>query len=249
MEEKSNHLKSILNSIAIVLVVPLFIFASQTSSLAVQPSVAAGHSHTVGLKSDGTVVAVGYNGAGQCNLFDWNLMVKDKNPKAEIIGTWSNGIWYWDEAASKWIQMAHSTPDGDITAGDFTGDGIADVASCWVSGLWYQDGATLDWAKVSDSAPTQVTAGDVTGDGQAEIIGTWSNGIWYWDEAVSKWIQMARSTPDGDITAGDFTGDGKADVVSCWSNGLWYQDGSTLGWTKISDSAPNQVTAGDVTGG
>jgi alpha-tubulin suppressor-like RCC1 family protein len=33
--------------------------------------VAAGGYYTVGLKSDGTVVAVGYNGDGQCNVGDW----------------------------------------------------------------------------------------------------------------------------------------------------------------------------------
>ena len=78
---------------------------------------------------------------------------------AEIIGTWSNGIWYWDESETKWTKMAASTPTGDIAAGDFTGDGKADVASCWSNGLWYQDGDTLDWTKVSNTAPTQVTAG------------------------------------------------------------------------------------------
>jgi len=36
--------------------------------------VAAGAYHTVGLKADGTVVAMGYNDYGQCNLFDWNLL-------------------------------------------------------------------------------------------------------------------------------------------------------------------------------
>jgi len=87
-----------------------------------------------------------------------------QNPMAEIIGTWRNGIWYWDESESKWTKMAASAPTGDIAAGDFTGDGKADVASCWSNGLWYQDGATLDWKKVTDKAPTQVTAGDVTGD-------------------------------------------------------------------------------------
>jgi alpha-tubulin suppressor-like RCC1 family protein len=33
--------------------------------------VAAGSSHTVGLRSDGTVVAVGYNGDDRCSVGDW----------------------------------------------------------------------------------------------------------------------------------------------------------------------------------
>ena len=85
------------------------------------------------------------------------------NPE-EIIGTWSNGIWYWDVAASEWTRMSASNPTGEIAAGDFTGDGKADVASIWGNGLWYQDGATLDWTKVSNTSPTRLTAGDVTGD-------------------------------------------------------------------------------------
>jgi alpha-tubulin suppressor-like RCC1 family protein len=35
--------------------------------------VATGHYHTVGLKSDNTVVAVGLNTDGQCNVDEWNL--------------------------------------------------------------------------------------------------------------------------------------------------------------------------------
>jgi alpha-tubulin suppressor-like RCC1 family protein len=37
--------------------------------------VAAGSYHTVGLKSDGTVVAVGDNFHGQCNVRGWMLIV------------------------------------------------------------------------------------------------------------------------------------------------------------------------------
>jgi len=33
--------------------------------------VTAGNSHTVGLKADGTVVAVGHNDQGQCNTGSW----------------------------------------------------------------------------------------------------------------------------------------------------------------------------------
>jgi hypothetical protein len=84
---------------------------------------------------------------------------------AEITGTWAEGIWYWDAAASKWTQMTSYATTGDIASGDFTGDGKADVASCWdADGLWYQNGATLGWTKVADSAPDSVTCGDVTGN-------------------------------------------------------------------------------------
>jgi hypothetical protein len=81
----------------------------------------------------------------------------------EIIGTWDNGIWYFDVAASKWTQMTPFATTGNIAAGDFTGDGKADVASIWSDGLWYQDGATLAWTKIDNSPPFRVTAGDVTG--------------------------------------------------------------------------------------
>jgi hypothetical protein len=79
--------------------------------------------------------------------------------------------------------MTASKTTGDIAAGDFTGDGLADVASIWSSGIWYQDGATLEWTQVESSIPDFLTAGDVTGDGRAEIIGTFGDGIgtWYWD--------------------------------------------------------------------
>jgi hypothetical protein len=75
-------------------------------------------------------------------------LAKAATRRAEIIGNWSNGIWYWDVSASQWTRMTPNNPDGDIAAGDFTGDGTADVASSWTSGLWYQDGATLAWTKV-----------------------------------------------------------------------------------------------------
>jgi hypothetical protein len=91
----------------------------------------------------------------------------DVNPNltnAEIIGNWDDGIRYWDVIESKWTQMTADVTTGDIAAGDFNGDGKADVASSWADfGLWYQDGATLDWTKIDDSPPFRVTAGDVTG--------------------------------------------------------------------------------------
>ena len=38
--------------------------------------VAAGSGHTVGLKADGTVVAMGDNGDGQCNVGNWTDIIQ-----------------------------------------------------------------------------------------------------------------------------------------------------------------------------
>ena len=169
----------------------------------------------------------------------------------EIVGTWRNGIWFWDNASSLWARMHSSVPSGAIAAGDFSGDGRADVASIWGTGLWYQDGATLGWTRVCQEPPDRIAAGDITGDGQDEIIGCggdWGSGVWYRDVFKGTWHRPWNDTPDGAIAAGDVTGDGKTDIISCWSDGLWYQDGATLGRTKVYDTAPYKVTAGDVTG-
>jgi len=91
MKEKSNRLKSILNTIAIALVVPLLILTSQTSSLAVQPHVAAGGLHTVGVKSDGTVVAVGWNEFGQINVGSWTDIVQVAAFNLHTVGVKSDG--------------------------------------------------------------------------------------------------------------------------------------------------------------
>jgi hypothetical protein len=140
------------------------------------------------------------------DIFDLKEYDTVTTTRAEIIGTWSDGIWYWDAAASDWTRMTSSTPTGDIAAGDFTGDGKADVASIWGNGLWYQDGATSDWTKIAGTAPDSLAAGDVTGDGLSEIIGTWSSGLWYWDGATFDWTKVSDSVPT-QVTAGDITGD------------------------------------------
>ena len=183
-----------------------------------------------------------------CRQFQTLNVTFNTPVRAEIIGTWDSGIWYYNVATSHWTKMYSSAPSGPIAVGDVTVDGKADVISCWPSGLWYQNGATLGWTKVFDIAPNKVAAGDITGDGRAEIIGTWSSGIWYYNVATSNWTRMYSYAPSGPIAVGDVTGDGKADVISCWSSGLWYQNGATLGWTKVFDIAPNKVAAGDITG-
>jgi alpha-tubulin suppressor-like RCC1 family protein len=55
------------------------------------PMVAAGVWHTVGLKADGTVVAVGYNEYGQCDVGDWTDIVQVAGGGYHTVGLKSDG--------------------------------------------------------------------------------------------------------------------------------------------------------------
>jgi len=56
-----------------VVIIACLVLALCSSAHAFPHGVAAGEFHAVGLKSDGTVVAVGYNGEGQLNVGTWKL--------------------------------------------------------------------------------------------------------------------------------------------------------------------------------
>jgi alpha-tubulin suppressor-like RCC1 family protein len=68
---------SVINSPRVVLALALIaslgaaILPASPVKATTAPMVAAGNYHTVGLKSDGTVVAVGANDNSQCNVGSW----------------------------------------------------------------------------------------------------------------------------------------------------------------------------------
>jgi len=55
------------------------------------PMVAGGGWHTIGLKSDGTVVAVGYNSCGQCNVGNWTDIIQIDGGYEHTVGLKSDG--------------------------------------------------------------------------------------------------------------------------------------------------------------
>jgi hypothetical protein len=190
--------------------------------------------------------------------------------RPEVIGAWSVGIWYYDFVAATWTQLTADTTKGDIAAGDFTADGVADVAAIFDfgpasnpqgAGLYYIDGDSKAWTLVPNSAPApfSVTAGDLTGDDRPEIIATWSVGIFGWDVAATDWVELSRDTTQNGIAAGNFVRNVIADVAAIFEispvstpdgPGLYYLNGVTGAAAKIPESAPPpfNVTAGDVTG-
>ena len=65
--------------------------AMNTPSGNVTPMVAAGGYHTVGLKSDGTVVAVGNNDYGQCNVGSWTDIIQVAAGYVHTVGLKADG--------------------------------------------------------------------------------------------------------------------------------------------------------------
>ena len=59
--------------------------------VAVRETIATDGSHTVGLKSDGTVVAVGENDDGQCDVSEWTDIVAISAGSYHTVGLKSDG--------------------------------------------------------------------------------------------------------------------------------------------------------------
>jgi alpha-tubulin suppressor-like RCC1 family protein len=93
MKEKSHHFRLIFSvmAIAFAFVVAFLILTTQTSAITAQPQVAAGYAHTVGLKSDGTVVAVGDNFYGQLNVGSWKDIEQMAAGRHHTVGLKSDG--------------------------------------------------------------------------------------------------------------------------------------------------------------
>ena len=77
-------------------------------------TITAGRRHSVGLKSDGTVIAVGDNQNGQCDVSDWsnitsvaagNVHMATNTGKAHTVGLRSDGT----VVAAGWNEQAPST--------------------------------------------------------------------------------------------------------------------------------------------
>jgi len=91
MKYRAQRLKTILTVMAIPFAIVFFIIASQAAAKAAQPMVAAAGYHTVGLKSDGTVVAVGDNNYGQLNVSTWTDIEQVAAGYRHTVGLKSDG--------------------------------------------------------------------------------------------------------------------------------------------------------------
>lgn len=111
-----------------------------------KPMVAAGNYHTVGLKSDGTVLAVGYNDWGGANVSSWTNITAVAAGYDHSVGLKANGTVvavtendYGQTNVSSWTNItavaagAYHTvglrSDGTVVAAGFNGSGQTNVSS------------------------------------------------------------------------------------------------------------------------
>ncbi|MFJ8649590.1 FG-GAP-like repeat-containing protein [Streptomyces sp. NPDC093546] len=122
-------------------------------------------------------------------------------------------------------------------AGDFTGDGIADLMAVWNDGTLHiytgrGDGQLNNGVTVAQGGNTwatvkQMTAGDFTGDGIADLMAVWNDGSLHsysgkGDGQLNSQVPQLGGTTWSTmkhVTAGDFTGDGIADLMAVWNDG------------------------------
>ena len=122
MQYRSQRLKPVLALLALPFAVVFSIVASQASALAAQPMVAVGWYHTVGLRSDGTVVAVGSNGFGKLNVSSWREIKQVAAGTSHTVGLKSDGTvvtagsnYYGQENVRTWRKIEQVAADqGEI---------------------------------------------------------------------------------------------------------------------------------------
>ena len=108
-------------------------------------SISAGYCHTVGLKSDGTVVAIGGNGYGQCDVSGWKDIISVSAGDSHTVGLKSDGtvvaagdnddgqcdVSEWKDIISVSAGYRHTVglkSDGTVVAAGYNGFGRCDVS-------------------------------------------------------------------------------------------------------------------------
>jgi len=140
---------------------------SITANFAEQYELAAGDRHTVGLKTDGTVVAVGWNAFGQCNVDGWKEVLQI------AVGAWHT-VWFQSDGTTVAVgcnisgqcEVGNWTDIVQVAAGDGHTVGLKADGTVGVAGNnTYGECDVGDWTNI-----IQVAAGGL------HTVGLKSNG-------------------------------------------------------------------------
>ncbi len=181
----------------------------------------AGFWHTVGLKPDGTVVAVGYNEYGQCNVDSWTDIVAISAELIHTIGLKSDGT----------VVATGSNDDGQCNVDNWT-DIVAVSAGYWHTVGLKSDGTVVaagsnEYGQCNVDSWTDIVAVSAGGiftiglksDGTVVVAGS-NNGGDNWSNimAVSAGcVHTIGLKSDGTVIASGPNDDGQCDVYD-WTD-------------------------------
>ena len=192
------------------------------NTFAVRETVGAGSSHTVGLKPDGTVVAVGHNNHNQCEVGDWQDIVAVSAGDYYTVGLKSDGtvvavgenddgqcdVSDWKNIVSirtGWSDTVGLKSDGTVVAAGSNMYNQCDVGG-WENIVAISAGGYYTVGLKSDGT---VVAVGYNVDGECDVSG-WENIV-----AVSAGYDHAVGLKsDGTVVAVGYNNDGQCDVSS-----------------------------------
>ena len=221
--------------------------------VAVRDTVSAGWNHTVGLKSDGTVVAVGYNKYGQCDVSGWTDIVAVSAGSDHTVGLKADGtvVAVGDNEDGKcdvggWTDIVAISAGDDYTVGVKTDGTVVAVGyEYYIQGLdrWTDIVAVSagDYHTVGLKSDGTVVAKGSDNDGECDV-GGWTDIV-----AVSAgWNHTVGLKSDGTVVAVGYNKYGQCDV-SGWTDIVAVSAG--VGYTVGLKRDGTVVAVGDNGGG
>lgn len=189
---------------------------AQWERLVERKTIATGGSHTVGLKSDGTVVATGDNTDGQCNVSDWTNIVAIAAGFDYTVGLKTDGT---------------VVAVGDNSAGSCDVAGWTDIVAIDAD-RWYTVGLKADGTVVVTGKKQWSYTPDISGwtdimaivSGETYIVGLKTDGtvlttgdshLWGWRDiiAIATYTRTVGLKADGTVVTDDDESN-----VSDWSD-------------------------------
>lgn len=179
---------------------------AQWESLVERKTIAAGDSHTVGLKADGTVVATGDNTDGQCNVSDWTNIVAIAAGFDYTVGLKADGtvVAVGDNSAgscdvSGWTDIVAIDADRWYTVG-LKADGTVVVAG---KKHWSYTPDISGWTDIMAIASGETYIVGLKTDGT--VLTTGDSHLWGWRDiiAITAYTRTVGLKADGTVVTDD----------------------------------------------
>jgi hypothetical protein len=128
----------------------------------------------------------------------------------------------------------------DLAAGDFDGDGRADVFQANGTAWYYSPAGSGIWRFLNDSRLrlNRLAFGDFNGDGRTDVL-TQQGARWlvsYGADSAWRVLPAGSNIPIADYRLGDFNGDGKTDIFRANGSHFYVSYGAATPWTPLAAS-------------